>query len=63
MNTRVTAVFRTLAMLVPPAWTNVEPFTNMTGTGPMAVTNSLGTNRTTFYRLHAVQGDESTPAL
>ena len=43
--------------LVPPAWTNVAPFTNMTGLGAMAITNALGTNKTTFYRLNAVATD------
>ncbi len=42
--------------LLPAAWSNVPPHTNMAGSGPMAITNiPVGTNRTLFLRVLSVE--------
>ncbi|OGV66114.1 MAG: hypothetical protein A2283_15220 [Lentisphaerae bacterium RIFOXYA12_FULL_48_11] len=41
--------------LIPVVWSNVVPYTNMTGLGEMVITNNIDTNATMFYRLKAVE--------
>lgn len=41
-------------LLVPPAWSNVPPYTNMAGPGLLTITNGTGDTGHMFYRLLAV---------
>jgi len=42
--------------MVPAAWSNVPPYTNMQGIGEMTITNPLGMATSVFYRLRATDG-------
>jgi len=42
--------------LFPCTWSNVPPYTNMEGVGPLTVTNAFGGTTQMFYRLLATPG-------
>jgi len=41
--------------LLPPVWSNVPPFTNLSCIGPIVITNDMGTASPIYFRLKAVE--------
>jgi hypothetical protein len=41
--------------VLPPVWSNVPPYTNVSGSGSIMITNDLGSDQKMYFRLKAVE--------